>query len=41
VHNHLSTRKGVMRELRDEIAGAAERQHHGHHGEGPRTEPAR
>lgn len=41
VQNHLSVRKGIMRELRDEIAGDAERQHHGHQGEGPRAEPAR
>jgi hypothetical protein len=41
VHNHLSARKGIMRELRDEFAGDAERQHHGHQGEGPRAEPAR
>ena len=41
VQNHLSTRKGIMRELRDEIAGDAERQHHGHQGEGPLAEPTR
>lgn len=41
VHNHLSTRKGIMRDLRDEIVGEAEQQHRGHHGEGPRAEPAR
>jgi BON domain len=41
VQNHLSTRKGIVRELRDEIAGDAERQHHGHQGEGPRAEPGR
>lgn len=35
VHNHLSARKGIVRELRDELAGAATEQHHGHHGEGP------
>jgi hypothetical protein len=41
VHNHLSTRKGMLRELRDELAGDAERQHHGHQGEGPHAAPAR
>lgn len=41
VHNHLSARKGLMRDLRDEIAGKAERQHHGHQGEGPHPAPAR
>jgi hypothetical protein len=41
VQNHLSVRKGIVRDLRDEIVGAAEQQHHGHQGEGPRPEPAR
>ncbi|HTV21693.1 MAG TPA: BON domain-containing protein [Polyangiaceae bacterium] len=35
VHNQLSARKGMMRDLRDELAGNAADQHHGHRGEGP------
>jgi hypothetical protein len=41
VQNQLSTRKGIMRQLRDELAGNAEQQHHGHQGEGPHEAPAR
>lgn len=38
VHNHLSTRKGMLRELGDKLAGDGDQEHHGHHGSGTRSE---
>jgi BON domain len=38
VHNQLSARKGIMRELREQLGGEATAQHQGHQGEGPRAE---
>jgi hypothetical protein len=41
VQNQLSTRKGFLRELRDELAGHAREQHQGHQGQGPHPDAAR
>ena len=41
VHNRLSTRKGLVRDLRDELKGEAEVEHHGHQGEGPHASSSR
>lgn len=35
VHNHLSVKKGMVRDLRDQFAGRAGLEHQGHQGEGP------
>lgn len=37
VHVHLRVRKGLLRELGDKLAGEGTEEHHGHHGEGPRS----
>lgn len=39
VQNRLSTRKGMLRELGDKIAGESDQEHHGHHGSGTRSAP--
>ncbi len=39
VHDHLSTRKGMLRELGDKLTGDGDREHHGHHGSGPHGAP--
>ena len=35
VHNRLSTKKGIIKELSDKMKGTDEADHHGHRGEGP------
>ena len=39
VQNHLSTRKGMLRELGEKLAGDPDQEHHGHQGSGTRGAP--
>jgi hypothetical protein len=39
VHNRLSARKGLLRELGDKLSGEQPDEHHGHHGSGTRLTP--
>jgi BON domain len=40
VQNRLHATKGVLRELKDKLAGDAAEQHHGHHGSAPHGAPS-
>jgi hypothetical protein len=37
VHNRLKAKKGLLREIGEELTGQDDAEHHGHHGSGTGT----